>query len=207
MEKLDLAKHYKSYYSAGRRPEIREIEAAQYVSILGKGDPNGPVYAERVGALFAVSYGLKFAYKAKKQDFVVAKLEGLWWFDEERYQVTSISEAPQQIPRSEWHWRLMIRMPEYVQEQDLYPVIAQVAERKSIPLAREVKWYTTHPEKVVQMMHIGPFEREVESLLQLQAFIQEHGFQKAGLHHEIYLSDIRRADPEKWRTILREPVE
>ncbi|MCB0628294.1 MAG: GyrI-like domain-containing protein [Saprospiraceae bacterium] len=207
MEKLDLKKKYKSYYSAASHPEIREIEAAQYLSILGKGDPDSTVYAERVGALFAVSYGLKFAFKARNMDFVVAKLEGLWWFDEQQFGTPDLSEAPQKIPRSEWQWRMMIRIPEYVREEDLGPVREEVATRKNIVLAREVECYRTPPEKVVQMMHVGPFNREVESLLQIQAFCQERGLQKAGLHHEIYLSDIKKVDPEKWRTILREPVQ
>jgi hypothetical protein len=206
MEKLDLKKKYKSYYTAGLKPEIREIEAAQYVSILGKGDPDSPGYAEKVGALFAVTYALKFVYKARKLDFVVSKLEGLWWFDEARFGTPALAESPQIIPRSEWEWRMLIRMPDYVQPSDLDVVKGEVSEKKGIALAQEVEFYRTPPEQVVQMMHIGPFDREIDSLLQIQAFCEEHGLQKNGLHHEIYLSDIRKVDPEKWRTILREPV-
>jgi len=31
-------------------------------------------------------------------------------------------------------------------------------------------------------------------------------FTEKRLHHEIYLSDARRVDPEKWKTVIRHPV-
>lgn len=206
MEKLDLKKAYKAYYTASKKPELRDIEAAQYLSILGQGDPNSEVYAEKVQALFSVAYTLKFASKAQGRDFVMPKLEGLWWFDDEKYRHVTLEEAPTLIPRSEWHWRMMIRMPEFVTPQALAAAIAMVLEKKQLDLAKEVIWFSTPPERVVQILHVGPFEREPETLRILQQFVEARGFQKAGLHHEIYLTDIKRVDPEKWRTILREPV-
>lgn len=206
MEKLDLTKKYNYYYSASLFPEIQQIGAVHYLSIVGKGDPDGQNYADRVAALFSVAYALKFAAKATGQDFVVPKLEGLWWFEEEKYGHVTLAEAPMLIPRSEWQWRMMIRMPEFVGPEMLAPAIENVITKKSISLAGQVKWFQTPPERVVQIMHVGPFDREPETLAILQRFVEEHGLKKAGLHHEIYLSDIRRAAPEKWRTILREPV-
>lgn len=206
MEKLDLKKKFKTYYTASKKPEIQDFEAAQYLSISGKGDPDGDSYAEKVQALFSVAYTLKFACREEGKDFVVPKLEGLWWFDDEKYGKVTLGEAPKLIPRSEWHWRMMIRMPEFVGPQALASVIEKVVEKKQLNLAREVEWFTRPPERVVQILHVGPFEREPETLGVLQQFIEAHGFQKAGLHHEIYLTDIKRVDPEKWRTILREPV-
>lgn len=206
MGKIDLKKLDKAYYTASRKPELREIGAAQYLSILGQGDPDGETYAEKVQALFTVAYTLKFAVKTGGRDFVMPKLEGLWWFDESRFGHVSLEEAPQLIPRSEWQWRMMIRMPDFINPQHLQQAIEQVLEKKQLEMAREVVWYESPPERVVQIMHLGPFDREPETLQLLQQFVEERGLQKAGLHHEIYLSDITRADPEKWRTILREPV-
>ncbi|PHN04739.1 GyrI-like domain-containing protein [Flavilitoribacter nigricans] len=206
MEKLDLKKRYAPYYSAARQPEIRQIEAARYISITGQGDPDGPEYAAKVQALFTVAYSLKFAFKQEGQDFVVPRLEGCWWFDEDAYGSVTMEEAPTRIPRSEWHWRMMIRMPEFVHAAALTVAIDEVIRKKALETARSIAWLETPPEKVVQMLHVGPFEREPESLRILQQFIEQRGFKKAGLHHEIYLSDIRRAAPESWRTILREPV-
>ena len=206
MEKLDLKKKYKPYYTAAKKPELREIEAAQYVSICGQGDPDSKVYTDKVQALFSVAYTLKFASKQEGKDFVVPKLEGLWWFDDAKYGQISLGEAPQLIPRSEWYWRMMIRMPEFVGPQALTAAVDMVWKKKQLPLAREVEWFARSPERVVQILHVGPFEREPETLRILQQFVEERGLKKAGYHHEIYLSDINRVDPEKWRTILREPV-
>jgi hypothetical protein len=156
--------------------------------------------------LFSVAFTLKFASKQEGKDFVVPKLEGLWWFDDAKYGQISLGEAPQLIPRSEWHWRMMIRMPEFVGPQALTAAVDTVWQKKQPALAREVEWFTRSPERVVQILHVGPFEREPETLLILQQFVEEQDLKKAGHHHEIYLSDINRVDPEKWRTILREPV-
>lgn len=207
MTKLDLKKQYKSYYTAKTKPEYCTFEAAQYLSILGKGDPDAQVYADRVKALFTVTYGVKFAYKAQEKDFVVSKLEGHWWFDENKFGVVTLGEAPALIPRSEWYWRMMIRMPDYVEASVLDTVIEQVVEKKGISLAKEVELFATPSKSVVQMLHIGPFDREPETLEKMWTFITANKLKKAGKHHEIYLSDITRAAPEKWRTILREPVE
>jgi hypothetical protein len=57
-----------------------------------------------------------------------------------------------------------------------------------------------------QITHIGPYAAEGPTIQRLHAFIAEWGYQRRGKHHEIYLSDPRRVDPEKPKTILRQPV-
>lgn len=61
--------------------------------------------------------------------------------------------------------------------------------------------------KVVQMLHVGPFDKEPETLQKIDEFMMNHNLKRAGLHHEIYLSDFNKTAPEKLKTILREPVE
>lgn len=90
MEKLDLAQKYKRYYTAANKPEVIEIEDARFLSVKGKGDPSGEGFTEKIKALYSTAYTLKFLYKAKGKDFVVAKLEGLWWFDEQSYGALSL---------------------------------------------------------------------------------------------------------------------
>jgi hypothetical protein len=97
MEKLDLSKEYKTYYTAKTKPELVTIEKAYFLSICGKGDPSARAFAGRVEALYATAYSIKFASKAGGKDFVVAKLEGLWWYDQERYQGVTMNEAPARI--------------------------------------------------------------------------------------------------------------
>ncbi|MCC6724488.1 MAG: GyrI-like domain-containing protein [Saprospiraceae bacterium] len=206
MEKLDLTKRYKTYYTAATKPEIVEFEPAQYLSILGKGDPSGADFAERIQALFATAYAIKFHYKGEGKDFVVAKLEGLWWFDEARFGSPSMSEAPKQVPRSEWEYRLLIRLPDFVEEAVTIGCAKSVVSKKKIALAAAIEFYRMTEGKCVQMMHVGPFSTEPQTLAQLLDFCQANGFSKNGLHHEIYLSDFRNTEPERLKTILREPV-
>jgi hypothetical protein len=206
MEKLDLARQYKAYYTATSKPALINIEAAKYLYVLGKGDPSHPGYAATLQALYASAYGIKFWYKARKQDFVVAKLEGQWWFDESEYKGVGAADAPKQIPRSEWYYRMLIRLPEYVTEEIILKITDEVAVKKQIALAKQVRLFEMQEGKCVQMLHVGPFYKEPESLLLIQQFCEAHQLQKNGLHHEIYLSDFNKTPPEKLRTILREPV-
>jgi hypothetical protein len=205
MEKLDLTKKYRSYYSAKTKPELVTIEKAHFISIQGKGDPSEQPFAERIQALYATAYTIKFIYKAQNSDFTVSKLEGLWWYDEDKFPGKTIETATE-VPRSEWEYRLLIRMPEYVTEHDMKKAAATVKARKGIQLADEVTWITMTEGKSIQMLHVGPFSTEPETLKQIAAFAGANNLKKNGLHHEIYLSDFRRTAPEKLKTILREPV-
>lgn len=206
MSKIDLSKAFKHHYTAKNKPEIIEIEKAQFLSIEGKGDPSGKPYADKLQALYATAYTIKFMNKALDQDFVVAKLEGLWSFDEEKYKNIGISEAPKQIPRREWNYRMLIRMPDFVSQDQVDAAIKKVIETKQILLAADISIFEMHEGKCVQMMHSGPFVTEPETLMIMKEFMDDHGFQRNGLHHEIYLSDFRNTAPEKLKTILREPV-
>lgn len=206
MEKLDLTKQYKAYYTAANQPQLLDIPAAQFLSISGKGDPSEKPYLDHIQALYATAYTLKFMNKALGEDFVVAKLEGLWNFDEEKYPGLSMQEAPLKVPRSEWKYRMLIRMPDYVTGQQLNTAIQQIIAKKQIRLAAGVELFKMQEGKVVQMLHTGPFANEPETLQKMLDFIQANNLQKNGDHHEIYLSDFNRTPPEKLRTILREPV-
>lgn len=206
MEKLDLTKKYRTYYTAKAKPELVDIGDASFISITGVGDPSAPAFTARIQALYPVAYGLKFQYKEQDKDFVVSKLEGLWWFDHNRYAGLSMADAPQVITRSEWAYRLLIRVPSYVTAATVSAISEQVAAKKGVPLAREVVFFQLQEGKCVQLLHVGPFDREPESLALLAQFMQERNLQHNGLHHEIYLSDFRKTAPEKLRTILREPV-
>ena len=206
MSKTDLTKIYKTYYTAKNQPEIVHFETARYLSVCGKGDPSGTLFAEHIQALYSVAYSIKFQYKALDQDFTVSKLEGLWWYDEQKYAGLSIATSSVQVPRSEWEYRLLIRLPDYVDAGAVSNAAALVCAKKNIALASNVTFFELTEGKCVQMMHAGPFNTEPETLAQIGAFTQQHSFQKNGLHHEIYLSDFRNTAPEKLKTILREPV-
>jgi hypothetical protein len=117
-----------------------------------------------------------------------------------------MDDAPKAIPRSEWEYRLLIRLPDYVSEQDVLRSKENVILIKKLEAAHKIEYYKMTAHKAVQMMHVGPYDTEPETLKQIAVFMNEHNMKQGGLHHEIYLSDFRKTAPEKLKTILREPI-
>src|SRR5690606_18282005 len=129
MEKLDLTKTYKSYFTAKQRPELVVIEPAHFVSISGKGDPSDKPFLKRIEALYSTAYTIKFMHKNSGKDFTVSKLEALWWFNETKFDAKSIVAAPTAVPRSEWEYRLLIRMPDFVGAPDVKKAVETVIKK------------------------------------------------------------------------------
>lgn len=206
MEKLDLAKAYKTYYSAAVKPALKDMGPAQYISIPGQGDPSGIEFGDNIQLLYAVAYALKFMCKTDGNDFTVPKLEALWDFDHKKYAGISMTDAPVKIPRSEWTYRLMIRLPDFVRQKQIASAIRQVIIKRKLDQAEKVEYYKMNEGKVVDILHIGPFDKEIETLAHIRAFTEANNLKRNGQHHEIYLSDFRKTIPEKLKTILREPV-
>lgn len=198
MEKTDLVKQDKEYYSAKKKPEIREFNELNFLSILGKGEPAGTEFVEAVEALYPLAYGIKNIYKKQEMDFGVPKLEGLWWVNSEKNAL--------EVPRSEWHWKLLIRMPDFVSAESFEQAKKEVIKKKGIEKIDEILFEKIAEGKCIQIMHIGPYSTEPETINQIKGFMNENGLVENGLHHEIYLSDPRKTTPEKMKTILRQPV-
>lgn len=136
--------------------------------------------------------------KRRGKDFTVAKLEGLWWID---------SDKPwYEVSREEWRWKLLIRQPEFVTSEIVEKARQEVIEKKRIRLVNEVEFEKIKEGKCVQMLHIGPYSTEPESLAKMQKLMEEKNLVKNGVHHEIYLSDPRKTPSQKLKTILRQPV-
>ena len=196
MRKLDLTKEYKSYYTAKTSPEVVEFDEATYLSIEGKGAPGGKEFQAKVGALYSLAYSVKMLMKKEGKDFTVAKLEGLWWVDSDKPYT--------EVPREEWRWKLLIRQPEFVTSE----IVEKAREKvmKKLELVKEVKFERMKEGKCVQILHIGPYSTESESLEKMYNLMKEKGLTYNGFHHEIYISDPRKVAPERMKTILRQPV-
>ncbi|MBV8255117.1 MAG: GyrI-like domain-containing protein [Chitinophaga sp.] len=199
MDKLDLTKAYKSYYTAGLAVELVNIEDAQFLSITGQGDPDGPAFSEDVEALYTIGYGIKFLNKQIGQDFVVSKLEGYWWVED-----TTVD--PLTVPRSQWHYELVIRIPDTVTHQQFAQAVTTAEKKKNNHRLRAVDIKHMEGGRAIQILHVGPFSEEPASLKKMETYIQSHHLQFKGRHHEIYLSDFRKTAPEKLKTILRHAV-
>ncbi|MBM4406439.1 MAG: hypothetical protein FJ039_09725 [Chloroflexi bacterium] len=200
-EKVDLYKQHKDDYVMPKTPQLVNVSKGLYLAIEGKGAPTGTAFHEKMGAIYAMAYTMKFAVKqAKGRDYKVAGPEGFWWSGE-------IGEGRWEAGKpEEWRWKLVIRTPEFITKADLKQAIAAVQKKGKTAFAAEVKLETMREGPSVQLLHIGPYDKEQPNVEKMEAFAKERGMEFHGAHHEIYLSDPRRVPPEKIRTILRHPV-
>ncbi|ATL46952.1 hypothetical protein COR50_07010 [Chitinophaga caeni] len=197
-QKIDLTKLYKSYYSATTQPRLEMLEAGQFICLEGQGAPGSPLFYNSIQTLFAVAYGVKSIYKKLLEDFVVPKLEGLWWVEDGKDALS--------VSREQWYWKLMIRMPAYVTAGDIEHVKAVIFHKKKLVLAPRVSLENGNGGLVVQCLHVGSYENETITLEAMKLYMEKMGVVQSGLHHEIYLSDATKVPTHKWKTILRLPV-
>lgn len=187
-----------------RRGQFRvlEIPRIHYLMIDGEGDPNTSAeFSDAISALYPVAYKLKFASKKELgRDYVVPPLEGLWWSPD----MTAFTSARN---KSRWNWTLMIMTPDWITEAMVDAAIAQVGAKNPPASLELVRFTSLHEGLCVQTLHVGSFDDETDTLAAMHdEFIPEHGLTMSGTHHEIYLSDFRKVEPAKLRTILRQPV-
>lgn len=201
MKKIDLKKDLKHLYLP-RAKEVSQVEVPDmnFLMIDGEGDPNtSQTFAEAVECLFSVSYTIKFMIKKGPMaiDYGVMPLEGLWWADDmSRFSVDD---------KSSWQWTLMMMQPEFLTTEIIDTAMEQVKNKKN-PVALPLLRFESFTEgKCAQIMHIGPFSEEGPTVDKVHQFIDAQS-ERVGKHHEIYLSDIRRADPTKWKTVIRQPM-
>jgi hypothetical protein len=203
MVKLDLKKESKQYYNPStQQVEIVDIPKMAFMMIDGEGDPNtARSYQDALQALYSVSYALKFMLKKSGDfpDFTVMPLEGLWWAD-------NMDDFLQEN-KSNWKWTMMIRQPDFVTEEHVIRGIEQVREKKGIQSIDLLRFESYHEGLSVQIMHIGPYSEEGPTIQKMHEFAFANGYRLQGKHHEIYLSDPRRISPEKWKTVIRQPVQ
>lgn len=201
MDKIDYKKELKHLYKPSpKKVEFRDIPELNFLMIDGKGDPNTSLaYKEAIEALFTLSYTLKFMIKKGEQeiDYGVMPLEGLWWVDD-------MSKFDQN-KKEDWKWTALIMQPEVVTNELVAKAIEEVRKKKNPKALSKIRFETFSEGKAAQTLHIGPFSEEGPTIKKVHDFIIDNGHKLSGKHHEIYLSDIRRAAPEKWKTIIRQP--
>lgn len=197
--KLDLYKLHKSEYAGPRKPVLIDTKRARYFTIDGRGEPGGPVFNARLGALYNAAFTVKMAKKASGKDYAVCKLEGLWWLDSPQSDFLN-------QPADTWNWKLMIRIPDFIEEKDLREAIQKLKAKGKPADVSDVRLENLDEGRVVQMLHVGPYDDEARSIAQMKQFVEQQGLSFRGRHHEIYLSDPRRVPAARLRTILRYPV-
>jgi hypothetical protein len=203
MKKIDFKKELKHLYQPSANDVVQvEVPTMSYLMIDGEGDPNtSTAYQAAVEALFALSYSIKFMTKKGTLaiDYRVMSLEGLWWTDD----MSSFSVED----KSNWKWTMMIMQPEFITHEVVDKAVEDVRRKKKLAVLGEVRFASLLEGTCAQIMHIGPFSAEGPTIERLHKFIADSGRKPVGKHHEIYLSDIRKTDPEKWKTVIRQPMQ
>lgn len=205
---FDFKKEYKEFYMPKNKPEIVNVPAANYIAVRGKGNPNEAdgAYQKAVGVLYAVAYTLKMSKLTDHRidgyfDYVVPPLEGFWWQD----GVDGIDYSD----KSTFCWISLIRLPDFVTEADFEWAKETAARKKKIDCTA-AEFLTVTEGLCVQIMHAGPFDDEPATVALMDTFLKENGYENdfsaTRLHHEIYLSDARKTEPAKWKTVIRHPV-
>ena len=202
MDKLDLKKRLKHLYGPGARSVVEvDVPPMSFLMIDGEGDPNtSQDYSDAVEALFALSYAIKFAVKKSPGgvDYGVLPLEGLWWSEDMEDFATG--------NRSGWQWTMMIMQPDFVTAELVARTTAEVFAAKRLPAIPRIRFESFTEGLAAQVLHVGPFADEAPTIERVHRYITDAGAKRAGKHHEIYLTDIRRADPARWKTVIRQPM-
>jgi hypothetical protein len=133
-------------------------------------------------------------------DYKVGPLEALWLADQEDFDWSD------ETKKADWHWTLMIAQPDFITAGEFTVASDALAHKKPNPAIAKLYLKELVEGTVVQIMHIGPYDKVGPDIKAMHTYATEQGYRLSGQHHEIYLGDPRRAKPEKLRTLLRHPV-
>ncbi len=205
---FDFRKEYKEFYLPKARPEIVTVPRMRFIAVRGKGNPNQEdgEYKKAIGVLYALAYTIKMSKMGDHRmegyfDFVVPPLEGFWWQEG--------SEGFDYSSKDRFSWISVIRVLDFVTKEEFDWVVAEAERKKKIDCS-SAELLDIEEGLCVQIMHIGPFDTEEESIRLMDGYAEENGYVsdlgKERLHHEIYHSDARKVAPEKWKTVIRHPI-
>ena len=200
--KYEWRKKEKELYIPSRVPQVVEVPKQKFFVIEGKGNPNDEDFAERIGVLYAVSYGIRMMPKSGfipegYFEYTVYPLEGIWGMTEEGKH-SSIFRKEELI------YRMMIRQPDFVNEDVAMKALEITKQKKPHPLLKNITFEEIEDGLCVQMLHEGSFDEEPESFAKMMQFIEVHKLERHGsTHREIYLNDARKVEQSRLKTVLR----
>ena len=203
MNKVDYKKELKQFYTANvGKPVVVQVPRLNFIMIDGAGDPNtSQEYINAIQTLYPVAYTIKFTSRINFGiDFGVMPLEGLWW--------TENAADFSSHDKSNWSWTAMIMQPDIVTEDTFDQAVQETRKKKSPKSLDKLRFAPYYEGRAAQVMYIGPYSEEGPTIQELHTFIKDQGGtlnDSNKHHHEIYLSDPRRASPEKLKTIIRQP--
>ncbi len=206
---FDYKKEYKEFYLPKNKPSIVNIPKMNYIAVRGKGNPNeeGGEYKASIGLLYSIAFTIKMSYKTDYKiagyfEYVVPPLEGFWW-------------QPNHIDTFDYNHKetmefiSLIRLPDFVTKEDFDWAIKEATKKKNQDFSK-VEFLTYDEGLCVQCMHIGSYDDEPKTVNQMHEYMKEFGYEldinDKRYHHEIYLSDPRRCDISKLKTVIRHPI-
>lgn len=205
---FDYKKEYKEFYMPKNKPSIVDVPPMNYLAVRGKGNPNqeNGEYAQSISALYSIAYTLKMSYKGEYKiegyfEYVVPPLEGFWWL--EGIKGMDYSQ------KDKFCFISLIRLPDFVTRKDFEWAVAEATKKKKQDFSK-VEFLTYEEGLCVQCMHIGPFDNEPATVDMMHEYMSEQGYEldisDTRHHHEIYLSDPRKCDVSKLKTVIRHPI-
>ena len=205
---FDYKKEYKEFYAPPKKPSIVEVPQMNYIAVRGKGDPNDEngEYQATISLLYGIAFTIKMSKKGEHRidgyfDFVVPPLEGFWWQDGE--------EGIDYAHKENFNFISLIRLPDFVTKEEFDWAVAEATKKKKTDFSK-VEFLTYNEGLCVQCMHIGPYDNEPATIAAMHDFAAKNGYvpdiTDTRYHHEIYLSDPRKCDPGKLKTVVRHPI-
>ena len=205
---FDFKKEYKEFYMPKSKSGIVTVPSMNYIAVRGSGNPNQEdgEYKQAIGLLYGIAFTIKMSKKGDHEiegyfDYVVPPLEGFWWQD----GVERVDYAH----KENFHWISVIRIPDFVTEDDFRWAAEETTKKKKQNFSK-VEFLTVEEGLCVQCMHIGSYDDEPAIVAMMHEFMEQQGYElditDKRLHHEIYLSDARKVDPEKLKTVIRHPI-
>lgn len=231
---FDYKKEYKEFYMPKNKPSIVTVPSMNYIAVRGTGNPNQEdgEYKQSIGLLYGIAFTVKMSKKGDHRiegyfDYVVPPLEGFWWQGaasvkpnsntatekpptegREHFQLEGVSEIDYSR-KEDFNWISVIRLPDFVTKEDFDWVVKEATKKKKTDFSK-VEFLTYDEGLCVQCMHIGSYDDEPATVAMMHAFMDQQGYElditDKRLHHEIYLSDARKVDPEKLKTVIRHPI-
>lgn len=206
MQKLDLKRELKELYQpSAKTPQIITVPKMEFLMIEGEIEAgmepgSSPSFAAATESLYGAAYAIKLASKKRVVnpiDYGVMTLEGIWWIENGRFDIRR---------KDNWKWVLMIMQPGHVDSELFEEALVGLRRRRGEDAAAGVRLESFEEGLCVQIMHVGPYSTEPETVDRMRSFADAQGFRFCDRHHEIYVGDPRRSDPAKLRTVLRHPI-
>jgi len=203
--KYEWRKNEKDLYMPKQKPELVTVPEQKFFMIRGKGNPNGEMFSEKIGVLYSLAYAVRMMPKQGYTpegffEYTVYPLEGIWDLTEEGKKLDTLN-------KDELLYTIMIRQPDFVTEEVVERALKSVRKKKPHPLLNDLTFDLIEDGLSVQMLHVGSYDDESKTFNKMSEFLESNNLERVSLKHkEIYLSDFRKVEPAKLKTVLRYKV-